>query len=86
MLPKYGRMIKCIVIVFVFLISLTRLRGICDANFYDDRFVLDGMQNNEPFFRGYYRSEILYDIDGRWKLISLQVYFLFCIKFMYHIK
>ncbi|XP_018017133.2 glutamate-gated chloride channel subunit beta [Hyalella azteca] len=46
-----------------------RLRGICEAVFYDDRFVMDGDKNKKPHFRGYYRSELYYDSELRtWRL------------------
>ena len=51
-----------------------RFRGICDANLYDDRFVLEGLRNNNPYFRGYYRSEIFFDTSVQlWKLQTIIV-------------
>ena len=50
-----------------------RFRGICDANLYDDRFVLDGIKNMKPYFRGYYRSEIFYNDEGLWVLKTTEV-------------
>ncbi|KAF2368337.1 Pentraxin-related [Trinorchestia longiramus] len=50
-----------------------RFRGICDASLYDDLFVMDGLRNFKPYFRGYYRSEIYYDKRlGAWRLQNIE--------------
>ncbi|XP_063600616.1 uncharacterized protein LOC134776794 [Penaeus indicus] len=48
-----------------------RFRGICDANLYDDRFILAGKRNSKPYFRGYYRSQLYFSADGRWRLENI---------------
>ncbi|XP_027218034.2 uncharacterized protein [Penaeus vannamei] len=50
-----------------------RFRGICDANLYDDRFVLAGKRNGKPYFRGYYRSQLFFAADGRWRLENIMI-------------
>lgn len=57
----------CRVAIPVFL----RFRGICDSNLYDDRFILAGLRNNKPYFRGYYRSHVYYTESGNWQLENI---------------
>ncbi|XP_068246671.1 uncharacterized protein [Palaemon carinicauda] len=59
---------KVCVMCFLRLPVFIRFRGICDATLYDDRFVMAGMKNQKPYFRGYYRSQLYFTDEGFWKL------------------